>query len=67
MDPANSNGQWRDENIVPRYNSGGVRKFAFHMPAGMLAIGSPPEREGPAAYPTAYFARRQAALDWLAA
>jgi hypothetical protein len=66
MDPANSNGEWRDKNIVPRYNSGGVRKFAFHMPEGMPAIGSPPALEGPASYPTAYFARRQAALDWLA-
>jgi len=43
-----------------------VRKFAFHMPEGMPAIGSSPAREGTATYPTAYFARRQAALDWLA-
>jgi hypothetical protein len=66
MDPANSDGDWREENIVPRYNAGGVQKFAFHMPEGMPSIGSPPEREGTATYPTAYFARRQAALDWLA-
>jgi hypothetical protein len=66
MDPANSNGEWRDENIVPRYNAGGVQKFAFHMPDGMPSIGSPPAVEGPATYSTAYFARRQAALDWLA-
>jgi hypothetical protein len=66
MDPANSDGEWREENIVPRYNAGGVKKFAFHMPEGMPAIGSPPAREGTATYPTAYFGRRQAALDWLA-
>jgi hypothetical protein len=65
MDPANMNGEWRDEHIVPRYNAGGVQKFAFHMPEGMPAIGTPPAWEGPATYPTAYFARREAALDWL--
>ena len=57
--------QWRDEHIVPRYNAGGVQKFAFHMPDSMPSIGAAPEPEGPAAFPTAYFARRQAALDWL--
>jgi hypothetical protein len=65
MDPANMNMAWRDENIVPRYNAGGVQKFAFHMPAGMPAIGAAPQPEGPATFPTAYFARRQVALDWL--
>jgi hypothetical protein len=66
MDPGNNDMEWRDANIVPRYNAGGVRKFAFHMPEGMPAIGAPPEPEGPATFPTAYFARRQNALDWLA-
>jgi hypothetical protein len=66
MDPANMNEQWRDENIIPHYNAGGVRKFAFHMPEGMPAIGSPPEPVGPATFPTAFFARRQNALAWLA-
>jgi hypothetical protein len=66
MDPANMNEEWRDQNIIPHYNAGGVQKFAFHMPDGMPAIGEPPEREGPAKFPTAYFARRQDALDWLA-
>ncbi|MGN6168501.1 MAG: hypothetical protein ACTHQQ_10075 [Solirubrobacteraceae bacterium] len=66
MDRANMNMEWRDDHIVPRYNAGGVQKFAFHMPDGMPAIGAAPEPEGPATFPTAYFARRQAALDWLA-
>lgn len=66
LDPAKMSDEWRDANIVPRYNAAGVTKFAFHMPEGMPAIGSPPEIQGPAAFPTAYFARRQAALDWLA-
>ena len=66
MDPANMNEQWRDENITPHYNAGVVRKFAFHMPDGMPAIGGSPEREGPADFLTAYFGHRQDALDWLA-
>ena len=66
MDPANMNEQWRDEHIIPHYNAGGVRKFAFHMPEGMPAIGAAPEPVGPAAFPTAYFGRRQDALEWLA-
>jgi hypothetical protein len=65
MDPGNNDMEWRDAHIVPRYNAAGVRKFAFHMPEGMAAIGTPPSREGPADYPTAYFGRRQDALDWL--
>jgi hypothetical protein len=67
MDPGNMDEEWRDEHIVPHYNAAGVRKFAFHMPDGMPAIGAPPAPEGPATFPTAYFGRRQDALDWLAA
>jgi hypothetical protein len=69
MDPANMDGEpdWRYENIVPHYNTGGVRKFAFHMPDGMPAIGGTPEKEGPSDFLTGYFGRRQDALDWLAA
>jgi hypothetical protein len=66
MDPANLNDAWRDANIIPRYNAAGVRRFAFLFPDGMPAIGAPPAAEGPATFPTAYFARRQEALDWLA-
>jgi hypothetical protein len=65
MDPANMSMEWRDQHIIPHYEAGGVRKFAFHMPEGMPAIGAAPEREGPATFPTAYFGRRQDALDWL--
>lgn len=66
LDPAKMSDEWRDAHIIPRYNTAGVKKFAFHMPEGMPAIGSPPAIQRPAAFPTAYFARRQAALDWLA-
>ena len=59
-------GAWRDENIIPRYNSAGVEKFAFIMPAGVPMIGAPPAPEGPADFPTAYFGSRAEALAWLA-
>jgi hypothetical protein len=66
MDPSRMDGPWRDANIIPRYNAAGVTKFAFQMPPGMQMIGSPPAEEGPSRFPTAYFGRRQEALDWLA-
>ena len=56
---------WRDANIIPRYNSAGVRRFAFHMPRGMPAIGAEPAPEGPADFPTGYFGSREAAQAWL--
>jgi hypothetical protein len=66
MNPTHMNGEWRDANIIPRYGRGGVRKFAFHMPLGMPAIGKEPAKEGPAQFPTAYFGTRRDALGWLA-
>jgi hypothetical protein len=65
MDPVNSNSEWRDANIVPRYNAAGVKRFAFLFPEGMPAIGAPPAVEPPAAYPTGYFGTREDALFWL--
>lgn len=58
-------GEWRDANIIPRYNAAGVQRFAFLMPDGMPAIGAPPVHEGPAEYPTAYFGTRRDAFAWL--
>jgi hypothetical protein len=66
MDRANMDDEWRDANIVPRYNAAGVQRFAFLVPEGMPAIGQPASAMGPSTFPTAYFARRQDALDWLA-
>jgi hypothetical protein len=66
MDQAHLDDDWRNENIIPRYNAGGVKRFAFHMPDGMPAIGAPAAPMGPSTFPTAYFGRRQDALDWLA-
>jgi hypothetical protein len=67
MDMAIMDRDWRDANIIPRYNKAGVRRFAFLMPEGMPAIGGPPTVEGPAAFPTAYFGSRADALAWLVA
>ena len=64
MDPSQIDAEWRDANIVPRYNSAGVKAFAFHT--GMPAIGSEPAVEGPARYPTGYFGRRGEAVAWIA-
>lgn len=66
MNPAFMDGDWRDANIIPRYNAAGVTGFAFHMPEGMPMIGQPPAPEGPARFPTAYFGSREEALEWLA-
>ncbi|MDP6516916.1 MAG: hypothetical protein QF926_09895 [Alphaproteobacteria bacterium] len=65
MDMAQMDPGWRDENIIPRYNAAGLRKFAFIMPPGMPAIGAEPAPEGPAKFPTAYFGARADALAWL--
>jgi hypothetical protein len=59
--------QWRDDFIIPRYGAAGVRKFAFHMPAGFpgtMEAGGQEAFEGPAIFPTAWFSERQHALDW---
>ena len=66
MDMANMDGEWRDANIIPRYNEAGVKRFAFLMPEGMPAIGAPPAADGPADFPTAYFGTRADAKSWLA-
>ncbi len=65
MDPAGLDMGWRDEQIIPRYNAAGVKKFAFLMPAAMPAIGADPAPEGPADFPTAYFAECTQAQAWL--
>ena len=65
MDPAKMDLNWRNVNIIPKYNAAGVERFAFHVPTGMPAIGSPPAPDGPADFPTAWFASRREAIAWL--
>ncbi|HYK66720.1 MAG TPA: hypothetical protein VEV45_02155 [Streptosporangiaceae bacterium] len=61
---------WRDREIVPLYNAGGVAKFAFvtgdGVPFPTVESGAEPAPEGPAAFPTGWFASRDRAYQWLA-
>jgi hypothetical protein len=59
--------QWRDDSVTPRYGAAGVRKFAFHVPEGFpntIEAGGKEAFEGSAVLPTAWFAKRENALDW---
>jgi hypothetical protein len=65
--PGKDVGAWRDENIIPRYNSAGVRRFAFLLPEGTPGTvegGTAPAPEPPGDFPTGYFASRERILDW---
>ena len=48
-------GAWRDEHIIPRYNRGGVTKFAFLLPEGSPGAAGSPAPEPPGEFPTGYF------------
>jgi hypothetical protein len=62
---------WRDKEIIPQYNAGGVTKFAFitgeGVPFPTVESGADPAPEGPAAFPTGWFKTRDTAYQWLAA
>ena len=61
--------QWRDAQIIPRYNQAGVSKFAFianpAYPGPTVEDGARPAPEGPANFPTGWFKTREAAYEWL--
>jgi hypothetical protein len=61
---------WRDQEIIPHYNAGGVSKFAFitgeGVPFPTVESGADPAPEGPATFPTGWFAGRDRAYEWLA-
>ena len=61
---------WRDKEIIPHYNAGGVTKFAFIAPPGFpgptVEKGAQPAPEGPANFPTGWFSTREGAYAWLA-
>jgi hypothetical protein len=60
--------QWRDDCVIPRYGSAGVKKFAFHVPAGFpntIESGGKEVVDGAAVFPTAWFSERRHAVDWL--
>lgn len=59
--------QWRDDSIIPRYGAAGAKKFAFHVPEGFpntMETGGKEVFEGPAVFPTAWFTKREHALEW---
>jgi hypothetical protein len=60
--------QWRDREIIPRYNAAGVEKFAFLWPEGTpgtVESGGSPKPEGSANFPTGWFTDRERAYEWL--
>ncbi|MEM9037813.1 MAG: STAS/SEC14 domain-containing protein [Actinomycetota bacterium] len=59
--------EWRDANVIPRLNDAGLRKIALVVPADVPPVGAPPAPDGPANFPTAFFATRAEARAWLAA
>jgi hypothetical protein len=60
---------WRDKEIIPLYNAGGVTKFAFiageGVPFPTVESGAHPAPEGPATFPTGWFITRDWAYRWL--
>ena len=59
--------EWRDREIIPRYNAAGTSKFAFLVPEGFpdaMETGGQPMTDGPATFPTASFIDRRHVLDW---
>ncbi|MEM7094104.1 MAG: hypothetical protein AAF567_13950 [Actinomycetota bacterium] len=59
--------EFRDTRVTPRLNDAGLEKIALVVPADFPPVGAPPAPEGPADFPTAFFATRAEALAWLAA
>ena len=60
--------EWRDREIIPRYNAAGVKKFAFLWPEGTpgtVESGGTPKPDGPASFPTGWFTGRERAYQWL--
>ena len=61
--------QWRDRELIPRYNSAGVKKFAFLNPHAThhatVESGGTPQPEGSAEFPTGWFTTRQRLYQWL--
>lgn len=56
--------EWRNDSIIPRYGSAGVKKFGFLAPVGFPGPLGKESVDGPAIFPTAWFSERQQVLDW---
>src|SRR5215831_13346036 len=55
---------WRRTEIIPRYTEAGVQRFAFLVRPDHPEVGRE-TYEGPATFPTRWFADRQSAIAWL--
>lgn len=66
MDASELDVEWRDTKVTPRLNAAGLKKIALIVPADFPPVGAPPAPEGPADFPTAFFATRDDARAWLA-
>jgi hypothetical protein len=55
--------RWRLENVIPAYNAGGLKRFAYLLPAGMDY--RPGDGGGAARFTTDYFEDPEQARAWL--
>src|SRR4029453_613217 len=59
----------REKGIIPPYSAGGPTKFAFitgeDVPFPTVESGADPAPDGPATFPTGWFASRDRASQWL--
>ena len=65
--PAGDFDQWRQANIIPRYNKAGVLKFAFLVNKDAeytVERGHAPSAEGSAHFQTGYFNTRDGVVKW---
>lgn len=65
MNAADLDVDFRDGTVTPRLNAAGLEKIALVVPADFPPVGAPPAPEGPADFPTAFFATRAEARAWL--
>jgi hypothetical protein len=56
--------EWRNDNVIPRYGAAGVRRIALVAPPGFPQVGKEVV-EGPAVFPTRFFAGRDEAFAWV--
>ena len=65
MNAADLDVDFRDGMVTPRLNAAGLEKIALVVPADFPPVGMSPAPEGPADFPTAFFAARAEARAWL--
>jgi hypothetical protein len=56
--------QWRIENIIPRYNKAGLKKFAFVHGSGFPEKSGDGEKTAPEQFLTKHFASEERAKEW---